>query len=88
MAVIKMTAIVNVDDAVTDKGPHVYELRINKRAVARFIHNREEPLHECLLRAAIAAEEKAKSKNGMVRPFLEPLYDDVYYKGVEWLNSL
>jgi len=83
-----MIAIVNVDENVSQSGPHEYELRINKRVVARFTHNREESLHECLLKAAISAEEKATPKNGMIRPFLDPLYDDVYYKGLEWLNSL
>lgn len=52
-----MIAIVNIDKDVRNFGPHEYELRINKRVVARFIHNREEPLHECLLKAAIAAHE-------------------------------
>ena len=59
-----MIAIVNVDENVRENGPHEYELRINKRVVARFFHNREEPLHECLIKAAIAAEEKATPKNG------------------------
>ena len=82
-----MIAIVNVDENVRAKGPHEYELRINKRVVARFTHNREEPLHECLMKAAIAAQEKTKPKNGLIRPFLDPLYDDVYYAGVEWLDK-
>ena len=83
-----MIAIVNVDENIRKSGPHKYELRINKRVVARFTHNREEPLHECLLQAAIAAQEKATPKNGMVRLFLDPLYDDVYFEGLEWLDSL
>lgn len=83
-----MIAIVNVDKNIRNSGQHDYELRINKRVVARFTHNREEPLHECLLKAAIAAEEKATPKNGMIRPFLDPLYDEVYFKGMEWLDSL
>lgn len=83
-----MIAIVNVDSNARQTGLHQYELRINNRVVARFVHHREEPLHECLLRAAIAAEEKVAPKNGRVRPLLDPLYDDVYFKGLEWLDSL
>lgn len=83
-----MIAIVNVDENVRKYGPHEYELRINRRVVARFTHNREMPLHECLLNAAIAAEGKATPKNGMIRPLLDPLYDEVYFKGLEWLDSL
>lgn len=54
-----MIAIVNVDKNVRKSGPHEYELRINKHVITRFAHNREEPLHECLMKAAIAAQEKA-----------------------------
>lgn len=82
-----MIAIVNVDDNVRDSGPHEYELRINRRVVARFIHDREKPLHECLLHAAIAAEEKTRPKNGRVRPLLEPLYDEDFFRFTEWLNA-
>lgn len=80
-----MIAIVNVDKNVRESGPHEYELRINRHVVARFTHNREEPLHECLMKAAIAAQEKATAKDGKVRPFFEPRFDDVFYRGVEEL---
>jgi len=83
-----MIAIVNVDKNPRLSGEHVYELRINKRVVCQFTHNREEKLHECLLKAAIAAEEKVTPKGGAIRPLLEPLYDDVYYAGLAWLASL
>jgi len=83
-----MIAIVNVDENVRPDGPHEYELRINRRVVCTFTHNREEPLHECLLKAAIAAEEKAIPKNGRIRPFLEPTYDELFFDGLKWLNSL
>jgi hypothetical protein len=83
-----MIAIVNVDSNARQTGLHQYELRINNHVVARFVHHREEPLHECLLRAAIAAEEKATPRNGLVRPFLEPRYDEVFFKGLEYLASL
>ena len=83
-----MIAIINVDKNVRQSGPHEYELRINRYVVARFTHNREEPLHECLLKAAIVAQEKATPRNGRIKSFLDPLYDDVYYKGIEWLNNL
>ncbi len=81
-----MIAIVNVDENVRESGPHVYELRINNFVVIHFIHNREEPLHECLLKAAIAVEEKQiPDSRGMVRPLLEPRYDEAFFKGLEEL---
>ena len=88
-----MSSVINTNDVNVDKnirrsGEHQYELRINKRVVCQFPHNREEPLHECLLKAAVAAEEKATPKKGMIRPLLEPLYDDVYFEGLKYLDSL
>jgi hypothetical protein len=83
-----MIAVINVDENVRHSGPHKYELRLNKYHIATFTHNREEPMHELLLKAAIAAEEKATPKNGMIEPFLDPLYDEVYFKGMAYLNSL
>ncbi|MCK9526825.1 MAG: phage integrase N-terminal SAM-like domain-containing protein [Limnochordia bacterium] len=56
-------------------------------AMARFTHDREKPLHECLLQAAIAAEEKTRPKNGRVRPLLDPLYDEDFFRFTEWLNA-
>lgn len=85
----EMIAIVNIDKNVRKSGPHEYELRINNFVVTRFTHNREEPLHECLMRAAIAAQEKRKpDSRGMVRPFLDPRYDDAFSKGLEALNKM
>ena len=83
-----MIAIVNVDNNVKRSGPHKYELRINNNVVTTFIHNREDPLHECLLKAAIAAEVKVTPVNGRIKPFFEPRYDEVFFKGLEYLNSL
>lgn len=52
-----MIAIVNISKKPVEKGPHVYEIRINRRVIARFTHNREDPLYECLLKAAGAVGE-------------------------------
>ncbi len=82
-----MIAIVNVDKNVRKSGSHEYELRINSHVICKFTHDRERSLHECLLAAALAAEEKAIPINGKVRPLLEPRYDDVFYKGIVWLNE-
>jgi hypothetical protein len=84
-----MIAIVNIDDNVRASGRHKYELRINNRVIATFYHDREKPLHECLLEAAIASESKTKPcKKGLIRPLFEPRYDDVYLEGLRWLSSL
>ncbi len=78
-----MICIVNVDKNVRDSGPHEYELRLNNFVIARFTHDREKPMHDCLLSAAIAAEEKKKpDSRGMVKPFLEPRYDEVFFAGL------
>ena len=82
-----MICIVNIDKNVRESGPHLYELRINDRVVTQFTHDREKPLHECLLAAAIAAEEKVKPQNGRVRPLLEPRYDEVFFRGIEELDG-
>ena len=81
-----MICIVNIDRNVRKTGQHLYELRINDHQVIKFTHDREKPLHECLLAAAIAAEEKVKVINGRVRPLLEPRYDEVFYRGIEVLK--
>ena len=83
-----MIVIYNVDENVRTAGPHKYLLTINKNVVVEFTHDREKPLHECLLQAAIAVEEKVKPKNGLRKPLLEPRYDDVYFEGMKWLDSL
>lgn len=92
-----MIAIVNVDKNVRESGEHEYELRINREVICRFTHNREESLSECLLKAAIAAEENAKPKGArlrpsggrkLIRPIFEPRYDEIYLEGLKWLNSL
>jgi hypothetical protein len=38
-------------------GPHDYEFRINRNTIAKFVHNREDGLAECLRKAALAAED-------------------------------
>ena len=60
-----MIAIINVDKNPRESGAHNYELRINRKVITRFIHNREESLGMCLLRAAIAVlriEHNLKNK--------------------------
>ena len=58
-----MIAIVNIDDNVRESGMHKYELRINNKVITTFYHDREKPLHECLIAAAKAAESKAKQRD-------------------------
>lgn len=82
-----MIAIVNIDKNPRQSGEHCYQLRINRRVICEFTHNREEPLHECLLKAAIAAEEKATPKRGKIRPLLEPRYDSTYFQEMHDLFS-
>ena len=72
-----MICIVNVDENVRPNGPHKYELRINRMVVATFTHDREKPLRDCLLAAAVAAEDK-----GPNHKFSQPRYDDVFFAGV------
>jgi len=72
-----MICIVNVDENVRANGPHKYELRINNRFIAAFTHDREKPLRDCLMAAAIAAE-----KCGPNHDFSRPRYDDVFCAGV------
>ncbi len=57
-----MIAIVNVSENPSPFGVHDYELRINREAVAKFQHKREDGLTVCLQKAAAAAE-KAKWEN-------------------------
>jgi len=84
-----MICIVNVDKNVRESGPHEYELRLNNFVITRFTHERGEPMHECLLKAAIAAQEKVTpDSRGMVRPFLEPRYDKVFYEGLAAIMEL
>lgn len=86
-----MIGIVNVDENVRETGPHKYEIRINRMFVTSFEHNREEPLHECLLRAAVAAEfahKLANSKPITPRPFTPPRYDEVFFAGLEALSKM
>lgn len=51
-----MIAIVNVDPNPRVDGPHLYELRINSKVITTFVHDRADPLHKCLERAARAAK--------------------------------
>ena len=80
---LAMIAIVNVDENVRTHGPHKYELRINQRVVATFTHDREKPLRDCLLAAAIAAEQVGSNHD-----FKRPRYDDVFFFGLDALSGM
>ncbi len=58
-----MIAIVNVSPVPQETGPHLYEVRINRRVVATFVHKREKGLAACLRKAARAVETQEKIKN-------------------------
>lgn len=49
-----MIAVVNVDPDLRPTGPHLYEVRINRKPVATFVHHREDDLSTLLERAALA----------------------------------
>ena len=51
-----MIAIINIDKNLRDSGEHEYELRINRKVIAKFTHNREDELWVCLLKASFAAK--------------------------------
>ena len=51
-----MIAIINIDKNPRKTGPHDYVLRINRKVICNFVHNREDPLHICLEKAAKAAK--------------------------------
>ncbi len=55
-----MIAIVNIDKNVRESGPHLYELRINRKVITTFIHYRERSLYQCLFAAALAVAKDEK----------------------------
>ena len=55
-----MIAIVNIDPDPRETGFHLYEIRINKTPITRFMHMRENGLEECLELAALAVRYKDK----------------------------
>jgi hypothetical protein len=57
-----MIAIVNVDKNLRPSGTHDYELRINRKVVARFTHEREHGLATCLQLAAVAAQDPRRQE--------------------------
>lgn len=57
-----MIAIVNVSKDPQPFGEHTYELRINRKVIATFTHNREETLYTCLTKAAKAARKARRNK--------------------------
>lgn len=77
-----MIAIINVDENVRTHGPHKYELRINQHVITTFSHDRENPLRDLLLAAAIAAE-----KVGPNHDFKQPRYDDIFFEGLKVFNN-
>jgi hypothetical protein len=52
----KMIAIVNIDPNPRESGFHLYEIRINRKPITRFMHKREDDLSVCLGIAAKAVE--------------------------------
>lgn len=58
-----MIAIVNVSPVPQETGPHLYEVRINRRVVATFVYKREKGLAACLRKAAKAVEIEEKIRN-------------------------
>ena len=54
-----MIAIVNVSPNPQPAGEHTYSLRINRREILQFTHNREDSLAVCLRKAAEAVEAQA-----------------------------
>lgn len=64
-----MITIVNVDPNPRPTGEHQYELRINQKVIAKFVHRREDGLEKCLLRAANAASDAELAR--MARAYME-----------------
>jgi len=62
-----MIAIINVSEHPSHTGEQTYELRINERVLARFMHVREQGLALCLFRAACAAQEYENEEQELVR---------------------
>lgn len=46
----------------------------------------ETRLHGLKMKAAIKLANRRKK--GLINPATDPRYDDVYFEGVKWLNSL
>jgi len=53
--------ITNVTENLHETGPNTYILRINEKVIARFKHQREDGLAECLRRASEAAKSSPPS---------------------------
>ncbi len=67
-----MIEIENIDKNRRMFGPHLYELRLNGRVVARFPHAREDGLTKCL---QLAAKEAEKEKWGGLKALMEVGHD-------------
>ena len=67
-----MIEIENIDKNRRMFGPHLYELRLNGRVVARFPHEREDGLTKCL---QLAAKEAEKEKWGGLKALMEVGHD-------------
>ena len=52
-----MIAIVNITNPAKPTGTHRYSLRINRKVITEFDHEREDGLAVCLNKAAKAAEK-------------------------------
>lgn len=58
-----MIAIINVDPNPRKTGEHLYEIRINKKIITNFKHNREDSLSACLEKAAKAVKKNEEKWN-------------------------
>jgi hypothetical protein len=52
-----MIAIVNITQPCEPGGIHTYSLRINRREICQFDHERSKGMAACLMAAAMAAEK-------------------------------
>jgi hypothetical protein len=53
-----MIAIVNITQPCEPGGIHTYSLRVNRREICQFEHERSKGLAACLMAAAMAAEKQ------------------------------
>ena len=67
-----MIEIENIDKNRRMFGPHLYELRLHGRVVARFPHAREDGLTKCL---QLAAKEAEKETWGGLKALMEVGHD-------------
>lgn len=70
-----MIAIVNVDKNLRETGPHEYEVRINRKPLFRFKHNREDSIASLFGRAQQAAwDAEAEAHNNGIHSDRQECY--------------